>query len=138
MHARTRAHTHARTHTHTHTHTHTPMLLMLPIMLVLCANMSNIDVKVLLLLEYLQYKNICSMKVFTIREYVSLELISTAKKHRSTYEFLILSLQFSAFRMFYLSVLNCLTLYNVFLYAPIVLLENIDLILAHYASIMLA
>ena len=38
--------------------------------------------------------------------------------------------------MFYWSVFSCLTLYNVLLYAPIVLLESIDLILAHYSSIM--
>ena len=40
--------------------------------------------------------------------------------------------------MFYYSVLNRLTLYNVFLYALIILLESIDLILADYASIILA
>ena len=36
------------------------------------------------------------------------------------------------------ALLECIELYNLFLYALIVLLESIDLILAHYASIMLA
>ena len=38
------------------------MLFMLPIMLVLCFNMKNIDVKILLLE--------CSIRVFTIRAYM--------------------------------------------------------------------
>ena len=38
------------------------MLVILPIMLVLCSNMNNIDVKILLLE--------CSIRVFTIRVYI--------------------------------------------------------------------
>ena len=42
------------------------MLFMLPIMFVLCSNMNNINVKILLLE--------CSFRVFTIQEYVCLIL----------------------------------------------------------------
>ena len=51
------------------------MFFKLPIMLVLCSNMNNIDVKILLLE--------CSIRIFTIRTHVCF----------------ILSMNFSAFRM---------------------------------------
>ena len=79
------------------------------------------------MLQYKQHwcKNFiayCSVRVITIWEQVCL----------------VLSMHFSALWMFYLSVLNHLTLPNVlvYLYAPIVLLESIDMILVHYGGII--
>ena len=87
---------------------------MLPIMLVLCSNMNSIVVNILLL-EY-------SIKVFMILLIGLFDSICA----------------FQCILNFLLERIESLTLYNLLLYALIVLLENIDLILVHYASIMLA
>ena len=82
-------------------------------MLVLYSNMNNINVKVLLLE--------CSVRVLTILEYVCLIL--------------------SAFQYILNVVLEHIKLFNTvqyILHTLIVLLESINLILTHHASIMLA
>ena len=81
------------------------MLFMLPIMLVLCSNMKNIDVK-FLLLE-------CSIRVFTIQAYVCFILYK--------------------FQCILNVLLECIELFNTvefLLCVLIVVLESIDLILA--------
>ena len=84
------------------------MLFLLPIMLVLCSNMNNINVKILLLE--------CSIRVFAIQEWVCLIL--------------------STFQCILNVLLECINTAQCILYALIVLLESIDLILAHYAGII--
>ena len=83
---------------------------MLPIMLVLCSSMNNINVKILLFE--------CSIGIFAIREKVCLILAFQC----------IMNVLLERIEPF--NTVQCI------LYVLIVLLESIDLILAHYAGIV--
>ena len=74
--------------------------------------MNNIDLRILVLE--------CSIRVFMIRAHVCFIL--------SMNEYVILNVLLECIELF--------LLYNLFLYELILLLESIDLILAHYAGIM--